>query len=65
MFTPRKSNLHFTMQGLYVTRNMLVINSVIITLFRQKKVVVVSKLININVSGLPLMIVALASFVVS
>ncbi len=44
---------------------MLVINTVIVTLFRQKKFIVVSKLINVNVSGLPLMIVALASFVVS
>jgi len=31
---------------------MLVINAVIITLFRQKKFIVVSKLINVNVSGL-------------
>jgi len=44
---------------------LVIINTVIITLFKQKRFIVVSKLINVNVSGLPLMIVALASFVVS
>lgn len=42
---------------------MLVLNTVIITLFRQNKFVVVFKLI--NVSGIPLIAMALASFVVS
>ena len=60
MFTPRMPNLRFTLS---VTTDMLVINTAIITLFRQNKFVVVSKLI--NVSGLPLIVMALASFVVS
>ena len=60
MFTPRMTNLRFTIS---VTTDMLVINTVIITLFRQNKLVVVSNLI--NVSGLPLIVMGLASFVVS
>ena len=52
------ANLHFKMS---VSTDMLVINTVVFTLVRQNKFVVVSQLINVN--GLPLMLMALASFV--